>query len=414
MRGRPERRLVAGALAGVGLVCAACSGSSPAMPGNDGVGGEPVPPTPVDTLVPWPGAPQVSAADDPGRLGDDLSGLVWLERPDAPPQLWAVQNNPGRLFRLVPSGGGSDGASGVWRPEAPGSWESGRRLRYPSASGSPDAEGVTLAALSDDHAARAGAGAANDGAERADVYAASDVALQGHMALYVATERDNDVAGVSRNAVLRFEVDPVADPLGASGTDLVATHEWNLTDLLPSTGANGGLEAITWVPDETLVAKGFLDERTGRTYEPGTEGDHGGGLVFVGLEETGEIHALMLRNDTGMAEIVQRIEGPFEHITALEHDVRTGDLWALCDDRCGGRTAVLRIGTSAAGGAAGRYQVVALHRRPDGADNWNVEGLAIAPDAYCDAGRTSRPVVWSDDGATDDHALREGALSCER
>jgi hypothetical protein len=42
------------------------------------------------------------------------------------------------------------------------------------------------------------------------------------------------------------------------GSELVATHEWNLAADLPVVGANLGLEAITWIPDTILVASSFF------------------------------------------------------------------------------------------------------------------------------------------------------------
>lgn len=393
------------------LAVVACSGTSPAMPGGESGADDPVLPPAAGGDQPWPGPAQVAGGDERGTLGKDLSGLVWVEGPDGAAQLWAVQNQPGRLFRLVggvgvggADGQGGDGPPGVWRLEAPGSWASPRQLRYPSGAGSPDAEGVTAVGPAGGH----DSGGHDSGGH--DPGVGDD---PGMLVLYVAAERDNEAGGLSRNSVLRYEVDPHVDPLGASGTELVATHEWNLTDLLPGTAANGGLEAIAWVPDEVLVANGLVDERTGEPYAPEAGTSHAGGLFFVGIEDTGEVQALALDHDTGLARIVQRIAAPFDHVTALEADLETGELLLLCDDRCSGRTAVLRVGTGAPGTVAGRYSVVARHRRPEGADNWNVEGLAIAPRSYCSEASASRAVIWADDGATADHALRVGAFSCE-
>src|SRR5258708_6014803 len=101
-------------------------------------------------------------------------------------------------------------------------------LHYTSGAGIPDSEGVTKTDW-------------------------------GTPAIYVATERDNNNSGVSRPAVLRFDSN-------AAGTGLTASHEWNLTSLLPAVGANLGLEAISWIPDSFLVANGFVDEATHAKY----------------------------------------------------------------------------------------------------------------------------------------------------
>jgi hypothetical protein len=84
--------------------------------------------------------------------------------------------------------------------------------------------------------------------------------------------------GISRNSILRF------DP-AATSTTLTATNEWNFTTR-PVTGANLGIEAITWIPDTFRVSKGFFDESKGNTYSPAEYPNHGTGLFFVGLKRT--------------------------------------------------------------------------------------------------------------------------------
>ncbi len=43
----------------------------------------------------------------------------------------------------------------------------------------------------------------------------------------------------------------------------MATKDWNLTADLPPLTANAGLEAVVWMPDAFLVAKGLRDELDG-------------------------------------------------------------------------------------------------------------------------------------------------------
>ena len=408
------------ALAGA-FAFSACSGSSPATPGGEGGGGDPVPPplSPVDTFAAWPGPSTVRGADPAGVLGDDISGLVWTQEGSAERAVvWAVQNNPGRLFRLVE-------VQGSWRPDPAAGWEEGRILRYPDGTGEPDVEGVTVAwgpTVASGATVAPGVTVASGSTVASGPGAATlNVASQGWVAVYAAAERDNANSGLSRNSILRFEA-PVASQAGGEAADgpLLATHEWNLTEQLPSTGANGGLEAITWVPDSALVALGFRDGRTGGMYDPSTYPNHGNGLFFVGIEDTGEVRVFALDHATGAALEVQRIDAVFDHVTALEFDIDAGELWLLCDDRCEGRTAVLRVteesggsGGGSGSGVTGLFEVVTRHERPADAANWNVEGLAVAPGSVCVAGVDTRSVLWADDGATDDHSLREGALSCD-
>jgi hypothetical protein len=127
-------------------------------------------------------------------------------------------------------------------------WAAGKLLHYTTGAGGPDSEGVTLAEY--------------------------DVP-----AIYVATERDNNMNTASRLSVLRFD-------LTATGSELTATHDWNLTADLPVVGANLGLEAITWIPDSYLVAAGFGDQNLLKAYDPRIIRPRNG-LFFVGVEANG-------------------------------------------------------------------------------------------------------------------------------
>ena len=55
----------------------------------------------------------------------------------------------------------------------------------------------------------------------------------------------------SRNSILRFDTSSV-------GT-LRATQQWELSSVLPATGANAGIEGLTWIPDDVFVAMGLRD-----------------------------------------------------------------------------------------------------------------------------------------------------------
>ena len=77
----------------------------------------------------WPGGSAVATADGSDVFGTNLSGLSF----QSPSVLWAVQNGPGKAYRLVP-----DGAT--WRPDPSG----GKTLHYSNGKGEPDAEGVVF------------------------------------------------------------------------------------------------------------------------------------------------------------------------------------------------------------------------------------------------------------------------------
>lgn len=310
----------------------------------------------------WPGADDVTAADGLDVLGKNLSGLV--ADPLATGVWWSVRNSPGMVFRLT-------GAAGEWGPDAAAGWGAGRPLRYTDNAGDPDAEGVTLTS----------AGPSGG--------------------LYVAAERDNAASGTSRNSILRYDV-------SQPGTELRATHEWVLTSVLPSTDANSGLEAISWVPDSMLTANGLRDERTGQAYRPADYASHGSGLFVVGVEATGGLYAFALNHASGAAVRVASITAGLPAVMGMEYDDLTGQLWVMCDNGCGNRSAALAIAPT--GADQGRFHVVRQFLRPPSLPDVNNEGFAIAPRSACRDGR--RTVAWTDDDNTSGHALRRGTLAC--
>lgn len=319
---------------------------------------------PGDTVLPWPGGSSVVTADASNVFGANLSGLVYEGSGSATPGvMWAVRNGPGSLFRLV-----WDAAGGIWTPDTANGWNTGKLLRYPDGTGNVDGEGVTYA----------GPGSAGG--------------------VYVASERNNDVSGVSKNAILRYDV-------SAAGGELVATAQWDITADLPVVGPNLGIEAITWVPDAFLVSHAFFDERMGHLYNPAEYPDHAGGLFLVGLEANGAVYAYALDHLAGSFSRVATINPGLAGVMDLQFDRELGDLWAVCDDTCSGRSATLRIDP-----ATGRFVVAQRYERPASSANLNNEGFAFAPLAECSGG--VRPVYWADDSATGGHSLRRGTLAC--
>ncbi|MET0725193.1 MAG: lamin tail domain-containing protein [Leifsonia sp.] len=313
----------------------------------------------------WPGSSEISEADTAGTLGGNMSGLAY-EAAAGGDVLWAAKNGEGTLYRLV-----ADGNSFI--PDAAEGWGAGKPLHYPDGTGDVDAEGVTLTA----------AGA--DGG------------------VFIASERNNAQSGVSRLSVLRYDVSD------AASTAMTAIREWDLTADLPAVGPNAGLEAIAWVPDSYLVAGGLLDENSGVAYDPADYAGHGDGLFFVGVEAGGAIHAYALDQVTGGFDRIASIDSGFHGVMDLEFEAERGALWAVCDDGCDGRSAVLDIAET--GKEAGRFAVTTVFERPAGMPNINNEGFAIAPTASCVDGAKS--VFWADDSNTGGHAIRVGSLDCE-
>ncbi len=302
--------------------------------------------------VTWPGGSAVSNADASNVFGSDLSGL-YLEGS----VLWGAQNS-GKLWRLVPDG------AGKWKPDTTNGWSSGKKLKFPGGSGTPDSEGVTVT----------GAGASGG--------------------VFVASERNG--SGSSRLSVLRYDV-------SGSSTTLTATKEWNLTSNLPSVSSNGGFEAVTWVPDGSLTAAGFRDESTGAAYNPGGYGAHTGGVFFVGVEDTAMVYGFVLQ-DSGAFTRVASIDSGMDGVMELQWEPQASRLWVVCDDNCDGEHRTMKVD------GFGAFATTAVYKRPSGMPNYNNEGYAVSGSAECVGG--TKPVYWADDSNDSGHALRKGTLSC--
>lgn len=311
----------------------------------------------LDTRA-WPGSPTVRTVDLAETFNQDASGLAF--DPADPGVLWVAQNKAGTLNKLVQAGDGYVRAA---------DWPTGRNPKYHDGTGSPDTEGITFGP---------------DGA------------------VYLAAERDNEVSGVSKNTVLRYE----------PGTSMNATDEWALNGLLPSLGANLGLEGVTWIPDGVLVAGGLKDQSTTQAYDPAHYPAHGTGLYVVAVEGTGLLYVLALDQTAAVQEsahLVATIDpqlktnaGP-PGVMDVVWDPETARLWAVCDDSCDGTTVNLGL-------ADGTWSITAAYDRPAGMPNLNNEGFALAPQSTCAGG--AKTVLWSDDGDTDGHSLRAGTFPC--
>jgi hypothetical protein len=272
------------------------------------------------------------------------------------------------MYRLVFNGT-------IWTPEAANGWDAGKTLLYPGGgTGAPDSEGITRAELSS-------------------------------TAIYVATERDNNNSGVSRLSILRYDT-------AGTGTELVATHEWNLNGDLPVVGPNLGLEAITWVPDSYLVANSFFDEGANHPYNPAEYPDHGTGLFFVGVEASGIVYAYALDHVTGAFHRIATIASGNPGVMSVYFDRDVGYLWAYCDDTCGNVAGVMSVDTAASSATFGKFKLLKQLARPSTMPNINNEGIAVAPESECAAG--FKGFYWTDDSETGGHSIRFDKIPCGR
>lgn len=337
---------------GGGTTCQteAPSGSGPALAGG----------------LAWPGSQNWTVSDNQCQFvtplsGQDVSGLDI--DPSNPDVMWAAKNKS-HLYRLVKSGG-------LWVPDTTNGWSAGKDIVFPSGSGQPDAEGITVGP---------------DGF------------------LYVTTERDNAANGVPLDSVLRF------DP-NAAGATLQPTAQWVLTadlaDVISTTGsadANLGFEGITWVPDTYLTTNGFVDQSTGAAYDPAGYPNHGSGLFFLALEKNGHLYAYALNSD-GTFHRIASIDTDLPLIADTQWDPDAQRVWAVADNSVGGSATLLKIDTD------GAFAVDRIYDRPTGLPDYNLEGFAIAPNSTCVDG--VKEVIRSDDGNNGGHSLSSGTINCD-
>ncbi|ARC55708.1 hypothetical protein AS850_01285 [Frondihabitans sp. 762G35] len=312
--------------------------------------------------TPWPGAPDETPLDAESTFTGDLSGLDYEPSgTSADGVLWGVENGNGLLYRIVPDGRGG------WAPQTTGGWSAGKTLHYADGTGTPDAEGVTVA----DDSSSGG--------------------------VYVATERDDQASSVSRPSILRY------DTAGAA-TSLSATDEWNLAPDFPGLGANSGAEGVTFVPDSFLTDGGFVDRSTGAAYSPADYAGHGDGLFFVGIEGTASVSAYALMPN-GAFHRVATIATSFPIVADVQFDADLGRLWVVCDDACSGQTALFGIDEN------GAFAQETLYDAPRDADRALAnEGFAVAPAGTCTAGQ--RSTFYADDNDTDGFSFRQGSYPC--
>ena len=320
----------------------------------------------ISALDVWPGGNNVVTVDVANSFPSNLSGLFYEPAEGTTPAvLWGAQNGPSKIYRLL-----NDGTN--WVPFSDAGWSAGKTLHYSTGLGSPDTEGITKAAF-------------------------------GSTGLYVSTERDNENNTVSRLAVLLFDG-------STSDSTISSLRDWNLTADLPTVGANLGLEAIAWVPDTYLVAKGFIDESKNAVYAPASYPNHAGGIFFVGLEGNGIIYGYALDHVGGGFTRVATIASGNPAIMDLNFDREVGYLWAVCDDTCQGRTNVLDIDTRVGSPTKGKFYIRRGFERPSTMGNFNNEGFTVTPEATCVAGFKS--VFYADDNNDNLHAIRRDSIPC--
>jgi hypothetical protein len=324
-------------------------------------------PRPI-TLAAWPGDNRVVNASVSQAFGTNVSGLVYEPAAGSTPAiLWAVQNNPSKVYRLTWNGV-------AFVPVTTEGWGAGKTLSYPSGTGSPDSEGLTRTEW--------------DAAE-----------------LYVVAEESNNATSTSRPSILRYE-------LTGTATTLRATHEWNLTADLPGMEPNKGLEAIAWVPDTYLVARGFYDEAAKAAYDPARYANHGTGIFLVGTEATGMIYGYVVDHQASTFKRVATFSSGQAGTMDLAFDRETGTLWSLCDGACDNHLTLFDIDTTVGATTQGRFILRATVPPPTTLSSTNNEGITMAPEAECANNR--KGFFWADDDESKGYAIRRDTIPCGR
>jgi hypothetical protein len=223
--------------------------------------------------------------------------------------------------------------------------------------------------------------------------------------VYVAAERDGDHETTNRFSVLRYDTQ-------TSSTSLNASHEWDLTAAFNGLNIqiNRGLEAITWVPDSYLTSRHFYDEHSRASYNPANYPQHGTGLFFVGMEQTGMIYAFALNHQDASYTLVASIASGEAAVMDLSFDRDNLALWAHCDNTCDNHDHLLSIDTAVGSSTYGKFIVRKAYNRPKGLSNYNFEGIAIAPEAECSNGKKN--FIWANDSNDGGHVLWKGSVAC--
>ena len=327
----------------------------------------PVTPPVTPTLETWAGTNVVTEVDELGAFSSNASGLMYeVGTGGAPDVLWVAQNGIGSIHRMLFNGTN-------WVRDQANGWANGKHTKYTANNGEPDTEDLTFTTGSD-------------------------------AGMYIASERDNKNNGVSRLSILRYDVTGNAD-------SLIATHEWNLTADIPAVGANLGLEGITWVPDDILVAQGFRDVTAGHTYNPAEYPNHGTGLFFVGVEGNGIIYVYALNHSTSTYTRIASVSTGFPSgVMALQYDRELGQLWATCDNSCGGLSDIFVVDQTPGSATLGQLKLTHIFARPSNLPDTNNEGFTFAPQSACVGG--FKPAFWADDNALSGHSIRRAMIPC--
>jgi len=374
----------------------------------------------------WPGSESVEIVDKVAEFGENLSGLVYDGNITDNERniLWAVQNNPSTLYKLL-----WNKDDQIWTSDTKNGWDNGKMLKWMDGTGNPDTEDLVIPAVIRSQLQQS---------EKSKLQRSEGVSLSD---IYMCTER-NDVDGedgISRMSILRFATDTLDSTavFAASGSgsgskkkkkkkkkksthSIVAAQEWKLNDKLPVVGDNLGLEGITWIPDQHLVEQGFVDQSTGGPYDPSMYPAHNAGVFVVGLENNGVAYLFVLNEEDSSSTLIGSFNSDQGYIMSLHYDAANRYLWTLCDNTCDSVTQTVF------GLKYGSFDVLRSYSSPNPISGMNIEGFTMTPESLCtpqpqqsepeDSSSNDdalfKPVFWADDGNDMGHSIRQGTVPC--
>ena len=160
----------------------------------------------------------------------------------------------------------------------------------------------------------------------------------------------------------------------------VLKNSWNVSRDL---GSGRGAEAITFVPDRFLEQHDFVDA-SGRPYR--SRGGMGG-LMLVGRQNGGYLHAFDLNRKDASYTFVGRYQTGRGEVSGLEFDRSTGQLYIWH----GGDYNQLEVArlSSLDAGSERRLDTIRLYNGPGSIRSDNHEGIAIDSTDNCVNGRRS-------------------------
>jgi len=191
----------------------------------------------------------------------------------------------------------------------------------------------------------------------------------------------------------------------------VLINDWNTGGCLPGEGGEG----ITFVPDNDLAARGFLDQNNNPYVSHGGMG----GLMFVGHQAFGRIYVFDLQRGAGpdAFTVVGEFVTSYAEISELFYDRSTAKLYVLHDADFD-KIEIMNLSSIPFAGSPSCSQVSHLRRFDTAAiysfpQPGNYEGFTIQPASECVNGGRKMFLTIDDGGAGSLYLFQHFTPGCE-